>query len=153
MGIKITGDKRVLLARNTPARRDLDEQFRSLSDVVLGRQNTHPALPLLLPALDLQLLLVLPVGKKRVAYRSDGVFYRPLWQHFLCWPTCVDRFQQPFLCLFSPSALLLWPLCLSSLSPAAGAPPAPCNAPPADVSPLLSGNNDRLATLAFDWSL
>lgn len=64
MGIKITGDKRVLLARNTPARRDLDEQFRSLSDVVLGRQNTHPALPLLLPALDLQLLLVLPVGKK-----------------------------------------------------------------------------------------
>lgn len=89
----------------------------------------------------------------RAAHRSDGAFYQPPRQHFLCWPTCVDRFQQPFLCLFSPSAPLLWPLCLSSLSPAAGAPPAPWNAPPADVSPLLSGNNDRLATLAFDWSL
>lgn len=48
-----------------PACGDLDEQSRSLSDGVLGRHDTHPALLLLLPALHLQLLLVLPVGNKR----------------------------------------------------------------------------------------
>lgn len=53
-------------------------------------------------------------------------------------PTFVARFEWPSPCPSRPSALPPWPLCLSSLSPLAGAPRLPCAAPPGDASPLLS---------------
>lgn len=62
----------------------------------------------------------------------------PLCPVLLLLPTFVRRFEWPSPCPFCPSVLPPWPLCLSSLSPASGAPHLPCVVLPGDVSPLLS---------------
>lgn len=64
-------------------------------------------------------------------------------------PTSVARFESSSPCPICPSALPPWPLCLSGLSPASGAPPLPCAAPPADVSPLLSEYQTRPVNAAL----
>lgn len=62
---------------------------------------------------------------------------------FFFGPTSVARFESSSPCPICPSALPPWPLGLSCLSPASAAPPLPCAAPPADVSPLLSKYQTR----------
>lgn len=118
--------------------------FTMWSCQIIGQQDTHPAMILLLSTCSFLLLLVLPNKQNGHSENRGNViwtFQTSLYQcafSFKLLPTFVAQFERPSPCPFCPSVLPPWPLCLSSLDPAAAAPPLPYAAPPADVSLLLS---------------